>query len=88
MLIVISSKSKAIAFICLIFKTQKESQNKGECNMSTLKKNSEITLLESKHEAQHMRPASYDQKARLTWGPRPNSLEKSFLGLQAQTRVF
>jgi len=36
MLIVTSSKSKAITFICLIFKTQKESQDKTKAKLSLL----------------------------------------------------
>ena len=56
---------------------------------SVLWKNSETTLLEFKREAQHMRPASYDQNARLTWSPRPDSiLKKKILSLQTQIRVF
>jgi len=35
MLIVTSSKSKVITFICLIFKTQKESQDKEEGKIIT-----------------------------------------------------
>jgi len=36
MLIITSSKSKTNAFICLIFKTQKESQDKKKANLSLL----------------------------------------------------
>jgi len=45
-----------------------------ENTTSVLWENSETTLLESKREAQHMRPVSYNKTARLTWDLRPDSI--------------